>query len=109
LDIIPNLDSTNKVLKNQFVAYLKSESQIDESLSLVQFWHNLKTICPSLSNIAIRSLNVPVTSIDVERSFSAYRDILSHKRTSLKLLSINVLSMTNYNSNINNNEEDLCN
>ena len=105
INVIPNLDFNNKILKNQFNAYLNSESTLDESQNLIQFWKSLENTCPVLSKIAIRSLNIPVTSVDVERSFSLYRDVLSHRRTNLKLSSINTFSMMNYNSNIHNSDD----
>ena len=101
-NVIPYLDFSQNVIKNQFIAYTKTKNFKDESQELIEFWKGLTNNCPELAKVAIRSLNMPVTSVDVERSFSMYRDILSHKRCSLKLDSISSLSMINYNSNIDN-------
>jgi len=51
-------------------------------------------------------LNTPVNSVDVERSFSMYRNILTDKRCRLIESSIEALSLINYNVNFNieNNE-----
>ena len=89
-------------LLKQFKAYLVSNMDMFYEPNLREFWRGMSLNCPELSKLAIQSLNTPVTSVDIERSFSMYRDILSHKRCSLKLSSINVLSMANYNKNFNN-------
>jgi len=88
-NVIPYLDLSQNVINNQFIAYTKTKSLIDYSQELIEFWKGLSSNCPELVKVAIRSLNLPGTSVNVERSFSIYRDILSHKRCSLKLDSIN--------------------
>ena len=72
----------------------------------VNFCKSLAHIFPELSKVAIEHINTPVSSVDVERSFSLYRDILSHKRTQLKNSSLNTLCMINYNHNFNDDMDE---
>lgn len=62
---------------------------------------------PELSRIAIAYLNIPISSVDVERIFSIYRDVLTEKRTRLKLSSLSALCMINYNSNFSDEMNEL--
>jgi len=75
-----------------------------ESEDLISFWRGLQTTCSLLTRIVIRSLNFPVAFVDVKRSFSMKRGILFHKRTWLKLSSINTLSMMNSHRNLHNHK-----
>ena len=74
---------------------------------LIPFWRSLESVFPNISKLAIKCLNTPVTSADVERSFSMYRNIVTDKRCRLKESSTEALSLINYNVNFNieSNEE----
>ena len=49
----------------------------------------------------IKYLNTPLSSVDVERSFSKYRDILPDRRTNLNPFSIETLNIFNFNADFN--------
>jgi hypothetical protein len=99
-------DLSNSTLKGQFETYLNSEVMLEEDEDLVKWWKAFGSNCPQLANLAIRSLNVPVASVDVERSLSMYRNILTDKRCGLSLSSINALSIINYNHNFNDDSDN---
>ena len=98
----PELNDVNgESLTKEFKTYLKANTVIRANQGLIAFWKEMATSFPNLSKLAAKSLNTPTSSVDVERSFSMYRDILSHKRCRLKEASIEALSMLNYNTNFN--------
>lgn len=90
----------------QFETYLRSDLESCDNLGLIKWWKDFQINCDQLSKLAIKSLSIPVASVDVERSFSLYRDILSQRRCSLSLPSINTLNMFNFNNNIDSEEFD---
>ena len=47
------------------------------------FWKGVHTRFPNLAAIAMQAIWMPVTSVDVERSFSQYKHILNDRRESL--------------------------
>ena len=63
-------DFSNPKLLKQFKVYLNMKLEEDGQLNPIVFWKNLRNNCPELSELAIKSLNTPVTSVDVERSLS---------------------------------------
>ena len=90
----------------EFRVYLESDRTIEEEgIDFIAWWRKMKINSPQLSGLAIRNLNAPVASVDVERSFSIYRDILSHKRCNLTSRSLNTLSMINFHHNLKSNDE----
>jgi len=98
-------DLSNPNLHKQFETYLNSDVMFEEGEDLVKWWKEFESNCPELATLAIRSLNVPVASVDVERSFSMYRDILTDKRCGLTLSSLNSLCIINYNRNFNDDSD----
>lgn len=103
---LPDLNLEDSKIERQFKAYLSSDMEITE-INPIEFWKTMSPNCPELSRIAIAYLNTPVSSVDVERSFSLYRDILTDKRTRLKLSSLSALCMISYNSNFNDEMNEL--
>ena len=85
---LSDLNPQNITLHKEFKKYLQCNLVIDGEKSLIEYWKSLANSFPNLSKIVIKYLNTPVTSVDVERSFSMYRDILTDKRCRLKESSI---------------------
>ena len=102
-----DLKFQNEDLIKEFKNYIKFNIVADYEKGLIPFWRSLESVFPNLSKLAIKCLNTPVNSVDVERSFSMYRNILTDKRCRLIESSIEALSLINYNVNFNieNNEE----
>uniref|UniRef100_H3B5W9 HAT C-terminal dimerisation domain-containing protein n=1 Tax=Latimeria chalumnae TaxID=7897 RepID=H3B5W9_LATCH len=68
----------NSVAQREYCAYLETVYEMQ------CFWRTLETRFPTLAVIAIRCLMVPVNSVDAERSFSAYKNVLRDDRRSIK-------------------------
>lgn len=64
----------------------------------VDFWESLPV------DLQIKYKYVPLTSVDVERSFSIYRHILSDRRYSLTESNLAMLNVIQYNNFVNDNE-----
>uniref|UniRef100_H3ANH9 HAT C-terminal dimerisation domain-containing protein n=1 Tax=Latimeria chalumnae TaxID=7897 RepID=H3ANH9_LATCH len=64
------------LFEREYHAYLETVYEIQ--------CETLETRFPTLAVIAIRCLTVPVNSVDAERSFSAYRNVLRDDRHSIK-------------------------
>jgi hypothetical protein len=69
---------------------------------IVQWWkdYSITRNCIILSSIAISCLSVPVSSIDAERTFSKYRDILTIRRHKLEPKTLESLLCLYWNVNI---------
>ena len=65
-----------------YVNIAKSE-QLPDDFNVISYWQNLKARLPVLSNTAISIITMPVTSVDVERSFSKTNQILTPQRHNL--------------------------
>jgi len=87
--------------KEEFKKYLKCNIVEDCSKGLIEFWKSLGKSFPNLTKLVLKYLTTPVSSVDVERSFSMYRDVLTNKKCSLKESSIETLCMINFNANFN--------
>lgn len=56
---------------------------IEGELDLIQFWEGMVPHMPSLAPLALRTLPIPHTGVDVERSFSYYKLCRSSKQQNL--------------------------
>ncbi|XP_064467665.1 uncharacterized protein LOC135378539 [Ornithodoros turicata] len=63
--------------------FLSKEGDCTTDFDVLGFWVGMKALTPILSCIALRYLSVPINSVDAERSFSQYSDIVSKKRHGL--------------------------
>ena len=76
---------------------LKEELEDDE-LDLNIYWENKIRSLPNLSKLALEYIWLPVSGVDVERSFSAYTNILSDRRHALSENSVAALNFLYFNS-----------
>ncbi len=67
-------------------------------LDLNQYWQEKKRSLPNLSKIALVYIWLPVSGVDVERSFSNYKRILDDRCRSLSENSIEMLNFLYYNN-----------
>ena len=54
-----------------------------EPVGDLSFWCGMRTRTPALADIALTYLSIPTNSVDAERSFSAYNNVLTDKRHNL--------------------------
>ena len=65
---------------------------------MLLFWYGMKERTPHLAEIASRYLSVPINSVDAERSFSAYSNVISDKRHNLHDANTKMLVSMCYNA-----------
>ena len=70
----------------------------EDDLDLNQYWQEKKRSLPNLSKIALVYIWLPVSGVDIERSFSNYKRILDDRRRSLLENSIEMLNFLYYNN-----------
>ena len=78
--------------------------------SYLKFCHSQRGkihLLPELSTIALVYIWLPVSGVDVERSFSSYKSILSNRRIALKEESIQMLNFLYFNLDGGNIDYDL--
>ena len=68
-------------------------------LDLDKYWNEKSITLPNLSKIALIYIWLPVAGVDVERSFSDYKNILSEKRMCLSEKSISMFNLLYHNQN----------
>ena len=77
-----NNPSTQFQLLNEWEIYINTKHIIDQDkFDVLEFWKSWPG--KRLASIALRILYIPVSAVDVERSFSKYRDIFSELRRRL--------------------------
>ena len=69
----------------------------EELLDLDEYWQGKTRLLPELSALALVYIWLPVSGVDVERSFSSYKAILSDRRIALKEESIQMLNFLYFN------------
>uniref|UniRef100_H3AWL3 HAT C-terminal dimerisation domain-containing protein n=1 Tax=Latimeria chalumnae TaxID=7897 RepID=H3AWL3_LATCH len=82
----------NSVTQREYRAYLETVYEM-QCENVYQFWRTLETRFPTLAVIAIQCLTVPVNSVDAERSFSAYKNVLRDDRRSIKASNLSMYSV----------------
>jgi len=103
---IPGLDNTAAITAEWRMYRSAVENlQGEESADVLRFWHAMKNQTPELANIAMRYLSMPVNSVDAERSFSAYNNIVTDKRHNLSESSTEMLVKMYFNSAVDNNQQ----
>lgn len=76
--------------------YLSLEAiELPDDVSPVQWWRNCRTTFPRLSRMAIDYLTVPATSVEVERTFSRGRLLLTHTRNAMSAQTTRALMCLN--------------
>ncbi|EXX79485.1 hypothetical protein RirG_005120 [Rhizophagus irregularis DAOM 197198w] len=91
-------------LIQEWAIYCGFNESIEEFNDLDVYWRSKIHILPELSLLALIYIWLPVSGVDVERSFSSYKGILSDRRVALKEESIQMLNFLYFNlgSNIDN-------
>ena len=92
------LDNPSDGLLHEWAIYcgLEFNENLDQT-NLNDYWKNLSTRLPILSNIALDYIWLPISSCAVERSFSLYNSLLDSNRQSLSEESLKQLNMLYFN------------
>ena len=103
IDSIPGFD---QVPKEEWELYVNNHGPLavkqskDGNIDLMQFWKAKASTLPALYKIASCYSTTTIGSYEVERSFSAYNEILDEKRRSLDETTIRALHFLNWNLRI---------
>ena len=63
------------------------------------FWAGMRTCMPNLASIALKYPSIPLNSVDLERSFNAYNNVVTDKRHNNTLNNTWMLVGLNFNAN----------
>jgi hAT family C-terminal dimerisation region len=100
--IVKEFHSPTDVLIQEWAIYCGLNESAEELIDLDIYWRGKIHLLPELSTIALVYIWLPVSGVDVERSFSSYKSILSDRRIALKEESIQMLNFLYFNlGNIN--------
>ena len=69
-------------------------------LVLFEYWGSMTDRFPILSSIARDAIWMPVTSVDIERSFSQYKHLLNDRRDGLTEENTKTLMMLYFNGGV---------
>ena len=109
--IIKEFQFSSDTLIQEWAIYCGFNESIDEFKDLDRYWRGKSYILPELSSLALIYIWLPVSGVDVERSFSSYKSILSDRRVALNEKSIQMLNFLYFNlsSNVDDNLYNLVN
>ena len=79
--------------------YCELNEPNEEFKDLDIYWQGKSHLLPELSALALIYIWLPVFGVDIERSFSNYKSILSDRRIALKEESIQMLNFLYFNLN----------
>ncbi len=88
--------STDSLIQ-EWIIYCGFSESIKEFKDLDIYWRGKSHLLPELSSLALIYIWLPVSGVDVERSFSSYKNILSDRRVALKEESIKMLNFLYFN------------
>jgi hAT family C-terminal dimerisation region len=87
---------TNQIIQ-EWGIYCGLEEFSNEELNLDIYWKDKIRNLPNLSKLALEYIWLPVSGVDVERSFSAYKNILDDRRHALSETSVAALNFMYFN------------
>jgi len=105
--IIEEFQSLTDTLIQEWIIYCGLNESAEEFINLDVYWQSKAHILPELTALALVYIWLPVSGVDVERSFSSYNNILSDKRVALKEESIRILNFLYFNLDGNVNYDTL--
>ena len=104
--IIKEFQFPTDTLIQEWAIYCEFNESIEEFKDLDIYWRGKSSLLPELSSLALTYIWLPVSGVDIERSFSSYKSILSDRRVALKEDSIKMLNFLYFNLD-NNVVDDL--
>ena len=99
--IIKEFQFPTDTLIQEWAIYCGFNESIEEFKDLDIYWRGKSSLLPELSSLALTYIWLPVSGVDIERSFSSYKSILSDRRVALKEESIKMLNFLYFNLNGN--------
>jgi hypothetical protein len=87
-------------LEMEFKQYLLEEPPANKEIKITKYWSSLELEYPLLSKVAQTFLGMPCGSLDAERSFSKFRDLLTDDRTRLTVDNLRKHSILYFNGDI---------
>ena len=100
-NFLKQLSNPSQELLEEWLIYTQYTNEGVSSLAdLEKFWNSTSLRFPLLARIATESIWMPVTSVDVERSFSNYKHILNDRRERLSEENTRCLIMLYYNGDL---------
>ena len=100
-DEIKALKEPSQELMDEWLIYTQFQPDaLPSALELPSFWASMVGRFPLLSQIALNAIWMPVTSVDVERSFSQYKYLLNERRESLTQDNTKRLMLLYFNGDI---------
>lgn len=100
-NFVKQLTNPSQELLEEWLIYTQYRSEGVSSLDdLQKFWDSMSSRFPVLARIVAEAIWIPVTSVDVERSFSNYKHILNDRRENLSKENIRRLILLYYNGDL---------
>ena len=98
-NLIPEFQNPSNAIITEWSIYCGLVEIFEEGdLDLNQYWQQKRNNLPNLSKIALIYIWLPISGVDVERSFSNYKRILDDRCRSLSENSIEMLNFLYYNN-----------
>ena len=97
---IKSLINPSPVLLEEWQIYVQYHDVLPSPFLISEFWEGVCDCFPNLATIASLVIWIPVTWIDVERSFSQYKHTLNDRRESLAEENTKRMVMLYYNGGI---------
>lgn len=102
---IPELNQNNmghNDIAQEWLVYQASvrSELLADPFDLVEYWKGSSRRFPNLSKAAMKYIFFPLSSVEVERSFSLYKTLLTDKRERLNEQSTKTLMLLNFNGDI---------
>ena len=95
--IIKEFHSPTDTLIQEWAIYCGLNESFEEFRDLDKYWQGKSYTLPELSSLALIYIWLPVSGVDIERSFSNYKSILSDRRVALNEKSIQMLNFLHFN------------
>jgi len=83
---------------------IRTVTKFDADFDVIQFWHQFNREMPILSELSLKALSVPASSVSVERSFSCLKRTLTALRNNFTESNLGVHLRLNFNSKLSRRE-----
>lgn len=98
---IRGLESPTQDLRDEWGVYIQAaKEEHAENFDLDVYWKGMSVRTPNLARIARENIWQRTTSVDVERSFSQYKHVLTDRRESLTEQHTKQLMLLKYNGDV---------
>jgi hypothetical protein len=90
----------DKRLETEFNQYMTEDLPQNDEIQPLEFWYSKRQLYPNLYKVVVTILSMAFSSIDAERSFSKFRDVLTFKRSSLSVEHLKMYCILYFNGDI---------